>query len=251
MSLATGQQTFSFIYRCLASYGALSVCAAWGVVVSILLRVVGKHRISQWVVARSFKYSMRWVAGVEFRVIGGHEHLQTRPAIFVGNHQTALDVLFLGEIFPQYCSVTAKNSLKRMPFLGWFMALSGTVFIDRANRKTAMQAMEGAAKEITEKRQSVFIFPEGTRSNASEPTLLPFKKGAFHLAIQAKVPIVPIVSGCYWGVLSVEEWRFRPGEIPVIGKCGQKPYRWLLLTLYQYCLQLILAIWKHQMWTNW
>ena len=231
MSLAAGgNSTFSFIYRCLASYGALCVCALWGVVVSVSLRLVGRHRISQWVVARSFKYSMRWVAGVEFRVIGGQEHLQTRPAIFIGNHQTALDVLFLGEIFPQYCSVTAKNQLKKMPFLGWFMALSGTVFIDRANRKTAMQAMEGAAKEIRENRQSVFIFPEGTRSNASEPALLPFKKGAFHLAIQAKVPIVPIVSGCYCGVLSVKEWRFRPGEIPVIGNVDKDPDGDVLLT---------------------
>ena len=80
-----------------------------------------------------------------------------------------------------------------------------------------MKAFEGAAQEMREKRQSVFIFPEGTRSNAEEPMLLPFKKGAFHLAIQAKVPIVPVVSGCYWGVLGAREWRFRRGTIPVIG----------------------------------
>ena len=137
--------------------------------------------------------------------------------MFVGNHQTALDVLLLGTIFPKNCGVTAKKQLKRVPFLGWFMALSGTVFIDRANRITALKAFEGAAQEMRDKRQSVFIFPEGTRSNAPEPMLLPFKKGAFHLAIQAKVPIVPVVSACYWGVLSPKEWRFRRGEIPVIG----------------------------------
>ena len=113
--------------------------------------------------------------------------------------------------------MTAKKQLKKTPFLGWFMALSGTVFIDRSNRTTAMKAFEGAAEEMREKRQSVFIFPEGTRSNAEEPMLLPFKKGAFHLAIQAKVPIVPIVSACYWGLLGVKEWRFRRGTIPVIG----------------------------------
>ena len=71
---------------------------------------------------------------------------------------------------------------------------------------------------MREKRQSVFIFPEGTRSNATEPMLLGFKKGAFHLAIQAKVPIVPIVAACYAGVLSPKEWRFRSGEIPVVGE---------------------------------
>ena len=64
-------------------------------------------------------------------------------------------------------------------------------------------------------KQSVFIFPEGTRSNAEEPTLLGFKKGAFHLAVQAGVDIVPIVAGCYWGVLGAKEKRFTSGEIPV------------------------------------
>lgn len=44
----------------------------------------------------------------------------TRPAVFVGNHQTELDVLFLGHMFPKYCSVTSKKSLQYVPFLGWF-----------------------------------------------------------------------------------------------------------------------------------
>ena len=147
--------------------------------------------------------------------MAGQDNLDTRPAVFIGNHQTALDVLLLGTILPKYCSVTAKKSLARTPFLGWFMALSGTVFIDRANQATARKAFEGAADEIKKERQSVFIFPEGTRSYAEEPMLLGFKKGAFHLAIQAGVPIVPVVAGCYWGVLGARERRFRAGKIPV------------------------------------
>ncbi|KAA8563872.1 hypothetical protein EYC84_011887 [Monilinia fructicola] len=121
----------------------------------------------------------------------------------------------LGCIFPRYCSVTAKKSLKNVPFLGWFMSLSGTVFIDRGNAKDARQAMAGAATEIRDEKQSVYMFPEGTRSYAKEPTLLPFKKGAFHLAVQAGVPIVPVVVACYSDVLHVQSWRFRSGKIPV------------------------------------
>ena len=95
------------------------------------------------------------------------------------------------------------------------MALSGTVFIDRANRNSAIQAFDRAAEEMRKARQSVFIFPEGTRSNARGPVLKGFKKGAFHLAVRAQVPIVPVVCGNYWGVLSLEEGRFRGGRIPV------------------------------------
>ena len=95
------------------------------------------------------------------------------------------------------------------------MALSGTVFIDRADRTSAVKAFEGAAEEMKREKQSVFIFPEGTRSYASGPEMGNFKKGAFHLAVQAGVPIVPVVCANYWGVLSVKERRFRSGRIPV------------------------------------
>ena len=219
MSLWAPTSGPSFLYRILLSYGVLVACAIYGVVASILLTLVGRRGIAQWATARAFKHSMRWTTGVRFRILGGSDrHLwDNRPAVFIGNHQTALDVLLLGTVFPRYCSVTSKKQLKRTPFLGWFMTLSGTVFIDRSDRQSAVKAFDGAAKEIRERRQSVFIFPEGTRSNAAEPTLLPFKKGAFHLAIQAKVPIVPVVAACYSGVLSVKEWRFRRGEIPVVG----------------------------------
>ena len=213
-----GNSTASFVARLLTSYACLVLCAIYGVFASLFLRLIGQHRISQWATARAFKHTMAWATGVEFEIVAGQNNLDTRPAVFIGNHQTALDVLLLGTIFPKFCSVTAKKSLARMPFLGWFMALSGTVFIDRANRATARKAFEGAANEIKRERQSVFIFPEGTRSYAEEPMLLGFKKGAFHLAIQAGVPIVPVVTGCYWGILGARERRFRAGKIPVKSK---------------------------------
>ncbi|KAF7713109.1 1-acyl-sn-glycerol-3-phosphate acyltransferase domain-containing protein [Penicillium ucsense] len=205
----------AFVARCLAAYASLLVCAIYGVVASIVLRMVGYGRVSQWATARSFKWVMRLTTGVTFDIIEGKEHLSTRPAIFVGNHQSELDVLMLGHIFPPYCSVTAKKSLRNVPFLGWFMTLSRTVFIDRANRENAMKAFDGAVKEMREHRQSVFIFPEGTRSYSDEPTLLPFKKGAFHLAVKAGVPIVPVVAENYSHIMSPRNLRFNAGTIKI------------------------------------
>lgn len=94
------------------------------------------------------------------------------------------------------------------------VALSGAVFVDRKNRKAAVQALEqagddmkkrGVSQDFLQSRDpllspeqvSLWVFPEGTRSSLPEPTLLPFKKGAFHLAVQAQVPIVPIVCENY------------------------------------------------------
>lgn len=206
-----------FYARILSSYLSLLVCTTYGVLASVVLRLLGHGRVSQWAAGRSFKWVMRLTTGVRFD-ISGREHLSTRPAVFVANHQTELDVLLLGAIFPPYCSVTAKKSLKRIPFLGWFMALSGTVFIDRANRATAMAAFDGAAMEMRRDRQSVFIFPEGTRSYFDEPDLLPFKKGAFHLAVKAGVPVVPMVAANYSHILSVRRRVFRGGRIAVKGE---------------------------------
>jgi lysophosphatidate acyltransferase len=207
-----------FFARLLASYVSLLACASYGVIVSICLRLVGYGKISQWATARGFKYTMRLTTGVQFEIDDPNDYLnKTRPAVFIGNHQTELDVLMLGCIFPKYCSVTAKKSLKSVPFLGWFMALSGTVFIDRANSSSARHAMTGAAEEIQRDRQSVYMFPEGTRSYAKEPMLLPFKKGAFHLAVQAGVPIVPVVVANYSNILYVQGWKFISGKIPIKG----------------------------------
>lgn len=207
----------AFVARCLAAYGSILLCATYGVIASIILRLVGYGRVSQWATARSFKWVMRYTTGVTFDIIEGEEYLTTRPAIFVGNHQTELDVLMLGAIFPPYCSVTAKKSLRNVPFLGWFMTLSRTVFIDRANRENAMKAFDGAVNEMRTHRQSVFIFPEGTRSYSDEPMLLPFKKGAFHLAVKAGVPIVPVVTENYSHVMSPRNLRFNAGSIKVKG----------------------------------
>ncbi|RPB02094.1 1-acylglycerol-3-phosphate O [Choiromyces venosus 120613-1] len=203
-----------FYARILSCYFLLVTCAAYGVLASVALRVVGKVSIAQWTTARAFKNLTCPIIGLEFKV-ENEGALDTRPAVFVSNHQSELDIIFLGRVFPKHCSVTAKRSLKYIPFLGWFMALSGTVFIDRTNRKSALAAFDSAVHEIKGNKQSVWIFPEGTRSYFSKPELLPFKKGAFHLAIQAGVPIVPVVVANYSHVLHLQERTFEPGVINV------------------------------------
>lgn len=205
-----------FVARSLAAYVNLIGCALFGVVASIVLTLIGKQGISQWAVARAFHWSMLLTTGVAFEVHDPKNILgKTRPAVFIGNHQTELDVLMLGAMFPKYCSVTAKSSLKKVPFLGWFMSLSGSIFIDRKNAKDAREAMKGAANEIRAKKQSVYMFPEGTRSYAKDPMLLPFKKGAFHLAVQAGVPIVPVVVANYSHILYIKSMMFNSGRIPI------------------------------------
>jgi lysophosphatidate acyltransferase len=209
-----------FIARSLSAYLTLITCATYGTLASAILKIMGlNYAYGQWTTAKAFKYLGAYTMGIKFDILDNGEEVlnSNRPAVFIVNHQTELDVLLLGWIWPKHCSVTAKKSLRNIPFLGWFMTLSGTVFIDRVDRSQAMKAFEGAATAMKEKRQSVLIFPEGTRSYSAEPMLLPFKKGAFHLAVQAGVPIVPIVAENYSNVLNIKARRFNSGTIRVKG----------------------------------
>lgn len=86
LALAPRIPAAGFGARLILSWVCLIICAAYGVVASISLRVVGYGGLSQWTVARSFKWTMRLAVGVQF-VIEGQENLTTRPAVFIGNHQ--------------------------------------------------------------------------------------------------------------------------------------------------------------------
>jgi lysophosphatidate acyltransferase len=111
-----------------------------------------------------------------------------------------------GSVF--FCGLPESN------YLVW---LSGTVFIDRGNRDSALKSLAKATEDMKNRKQSVWIFVEGTRSYAETPILLPFKKGAFHLAIEAGVPIVPVVVGNYSNLYSPKNRRFESGSIKIRG----------------------------------
>lgn len=191
------------------------VSATYGVVISVLLTFVGKRRLVQHLVARFFQKMAGALLNIHFKIENEKVLTDTRPAIIISNHQSMLDVLLLGAIFPPYTSVTAKKSLKYYPFLGWYMWASGSVFLNRTNRANALKAFEDAKLEIKNHNQNVFMFPEGTRSHAFEPEMLPFKKGAFHFAIQCQIPIVPVVAANYSHIWSQPHKVIETGTIPV------------------------------------
>lgn len=123
LGIVMKNQLAEYYGRSLASFLALVLCATYGTIASFLLNIAGYGGLGQWTTARSFKWTMWIFTGVWFDIEFEDDKdwlNTTRPAVFVGNHQTELDVLFLAHVFPKYCSVTAKSSLKWVPFLGWF-----------------------------------------------------------------------------------------------------------------------------------
>ncbi|HSO20945.1 MAG TPA: lysophospholipid acyltransferase family protein [Desulfosarcina sp.] len=140
--------------------------------------------------ARFWANSILWVSRVRITVSGTEKLDPTRSYIYMPNHQSNADIpLLLGRLPVQFRWL-AKAELFKIPIFGRAMRGVGYISIDRSNRKSAFESLARAADTIRN-GTSVLIFPEGTRSR--EGGILPFKKGGFVLAVDAGVPIVPIV----------------------------------------------------------
>jgi len=175
-----------------------------GFCASPFLHLIGRRYDVNYVGARAFYSIYSRLVGVHI-VVEGEEHLEMRPCVFVANHQSMLDVFWLGNIIPVGTRMMAKKSLKYMPILGQFMVAGGAVWIDRGNSALTVRSLKAAGEEIKKTRTSMWIFAEGTRTSRPYHDIQPFKKGAFHLATQAGLPIVPIVAENYWDI-------YRPGH---------------------------------------
>lgn len=151
--------------------------------------------------------------GVKFEV-EGEEHLKENPVIYLLNHQSSFDVVCFGHLSPRNTVVIGKKSLKYVPGFGRLLEMSGCIFVDRANHEDAMIQIDRAGKEIVERKINVLVFPEGTRSREGD-SLLPFKKGAFNIAVSAQVPIVPIIIGDQKHIYYSKLRLFRSGTLKI------------------------------------
>lgn len=133
---------------------------------------------------------LTWIGSTPATIIGADRIDWTKPHILVANHQGNADVPLLFMTARSPLRFVAKRSVAYIPILGWILMLARFPFIDRQSREQGRRSMNRLAERIKREKLNIVIFPEGTRS--PEGTMLPFKKGAFILAIQAQVPIVPI-----------------------------------------------------------
>lgn len=134
---------------------------------------------------------MMWISGCPMSY-EGLEHLDPdRPAIYVSNHTSIVDGFLAMFLSPVGTVGIVKKQILYYPFFGQLYYLSGHLRIDRSNREAAAKSMKELAAFVVEKKLSMYVWPEGTRSRSGK--LGPFKKGVYHLAKQTGLPLVPIV----------------------------------------------------------
>lgn len=142
------------------------------------------------------------------------EHLgRGRAQILVSNHQSWFDVFALAGTLPVKYSFVGKKELAGIPVFGIAWARVGHYAVDRSNYKASMASLQEVGDRMKDEGATLVMFPEGTRSPTGK--LARFKKGAFVLAIEAQVPVVPVAVLGSRRVLPKGGWRVRPGRITI------------------------------------
>ena len=163
--------------------------------------------------ARTFSRAMQRVLGWRVETEGTERFAECAPSIVMARHQSNLDVVVYGEIFPRGAIAIGKKQLEWIPFFGRLWTATGNVLIDRRHTAAAMAAIRQAAEAARSVGVSVWVAPEGHRNMSRE--MLPFKKGVFHLALGARFPVLPLAVSPLDTVLDARRWAVRPGRIRV------------------------------------
>lgn len=151
--------------------------------------------------------------GIRFEVRGRSRLEVDQPCVIISNHQSILDMMGLMEVLPRRCVQVAKRELLFLGPVGLVMYLGGVFFINRQRSSTAVSVMADLSERMVRENLKVWIYPEGTRNTNGD--LLPFKKGAFYLAIQAQVPIIPVVYSSFSSFYDISTKLFTSGTIRV------------------------------------
>jgi len=184
----------------------LIVGLVWGFIMCIVHfhERIENPSFGVWV-GRPYAWGALKILGVKLVIKNEHYLKETSPGVVVCNHQSLLDFIFACAIVPKKCVAIGKQSILYVPVFGQFWWLANQILIDRSHRASAIGTLGAAVKRIKQYKHSVWIFPEGTRNEDSEGNgLLPFKKGAFHVAIESGAPIVPVVMA---PLSSIADWK--------------------------------------------
>ena len=202
--------------RALPSYALWAMIGVLAVLWLPLLPVVfvltapfdpGRYVVGRWfrrVAVLAVKLNPYW----SFRTEGVRIEDPRRPYVAVSNHESYADIFLISHL-PWEMKWLSKEAIFRIPVMGWMMRMAGDIEVRRGDRASRAHALEEVRDRLG-KGVSVMIMPEGTRS--PDGKLLPFKDGAFRVAVEAGVPILPIVVAGTRDAMAKHSMRFNRAE---------------------------------------
>ncbi|SBS29937.1 1-acyl-sn-glycerol-3-phosphate acyltransferase [Marinomonas aquimarina] len=173
--------------RLLVLFLLIILVTAGGLLMSLLL-MRSKDRV--YYIAKAFAPVSK-LFGLTVHKHVSYKAYDVKQAVYVGNHQNNYDLFTFSHVLPHGTVTVGKSTLKWLPFFGWLYWATGNFLIHRNDRDKAIATIAQIVEQMRDTGLSIWMFPEGTRSRGRG--WLPFKRGAFHAAIQAGVPIIPVV----------------------------------------------------------
>jgi len=147
------------------------------------------------------------------KVVGREKLDKNNSYIFVANHQGAFDIFLVYGYLGRHIKWMMKKSLRKLPFVGKACESAGFIFVDNSNAKAALKSIEEAEKRLV-KGVSIVLFPEGSRTKTGKLGL--FKKGAYQMALDLKLPIVPITINGSFEVMPIHTLLLNPHKMELI-----------------------------------
>ena len=163
---------------------------------------------------RIFSWGGAALLGIKIKVKNYDSLRKVGPCVYVVNHQDNFDLFVCGRVVPKRTVTLGKKNLRWLPFFGQLYWLAGNIFIDRKNRSRSKMTISSSTRALKEKNTSIWVFVEGTRNRGRN--MLPFKKGAFKMAIEAGVPIIPICVSSYARYTDLHRLRSSRAEIRIL-----------------------------------
>ncbi|KAM4642746.1 LOW QUALITY PROTEIN: 1-acyl-sn-glycerol-3-phosphate acyltransferase alpha [Discoglossus pictus] len=192
-------------------------------ILAIPICAVRGRNVENMKVLRFLLLHIKYLYGIKIEVRGWENFNIREPYVIVSNHQSSWDLLGpitkvpvpsgMMEILPGRVCPIAKRELMYMGTAGLACWLAGVIFINRKKTDDAISVMTEAAETMLKEDVRVWVFPEGTRNHSG--SLLPFKRGAFHLAVQAQVPVIPVIMSSYKDFYCNEGEKFSTGKCTV------------------------------------
>jgi 1-acyl-sn-glycerol-3-phosphate acyltransferase len=199
-------------FRAVLNTALVALITILGAVAALLCRLFDPSGDTVIQLARWWSRTICTLGGVKIQ-LDGYRGLDVRQSyVFMANHLSTIDIWALYVVLPLPVHMIAKKQLAAIPLFGWAMWAGRFIFIDRHNAVSARRSID-RAKERIRAGTSVLLFPEGTRSRDGQ--LQPFKKGGFHLAIDAGVSIVPVALHGTRELMPRGSLRVKPGQVRV------------------------------------
>ncbi|MDH4069651.1 MAG: 1-acyl-sn-glycerol-3-phosphate acyltransferase [Ignavibacteria bacterium] len=163
--------------------------------------------------ARTWARVVLFVGGIRVSVLGLDKVPFTRNYVYVANHASMFDIPAIIAGIPDQIRIVYKKELEWVPLFGWGLRWGSYIGIDRTGGSRALVSLEEAAKRIRD-GASVLLYAEGTRT--IDGRLQPFKRGAFHLAARAGVPVIPLTVNGTFPILKKHSMVVRPGDVELV-----------------------------------